>query len=370
MSVSTTTVLAALRQKQHDIRNTTTRSSFASDRAAMSDIRTGYYRDKPVRRLVITFRAPGCAWVGRGGGCLMCGHHAGTLMGKLPTCDDYVTQFRTETAEYNLSGITVLSMYNSGSMLNPGEFPTEALLRICRDIREIPSIKKVVLESRAEFVDSEPVGVIRDALGPDITLTVAIGLETADDTRRELCINKGCATSEIIRAVKSVRGIAETQLYVLLGLPFLTEREALEDAVGSIRFAGSLHADEIHIEPLTLQSHTLTGRMVRAGIMHLPSLHTIYEVLRRVVPDIRPYVSPFLHMPLPDIIPSGCPECTDRLISGLLDVYNIHRDRDSLEYEYCRCMETWRKELEIIDERPLIQRITDALACIEEKALP
>lgn len=369
MSVSTIDALAALRQKQHDIRSSTTLSMFAPDRAAASDIRTGYYRGNPVKRLVITFRAPGCSWVGRGGGCLMCGHHAGTLRGKIPSCDDYVTQFRTEISTYDLSGVTVLSLYNSGSMLNPDEFPIEALLHICRDISRIPSIRKVVLESRAEFVDSKSAGAIRDSLGPDITLSIAMGLETANETRRELCINKGCTTAEIVRAVNGVRDIAEIQLYVLLGLPFLTEREALEDAVESIRYADSLGANEIHIEPLTLQSHTLTGRMVRAGIMQLPSLYTIYEVLKRVVPDIRPYVSPFLHMPLPDIIPSGCPECTDRLIRGLLDDYNIHRNRESLVYNDCTCIGSWRHKLDLIDNRPLPRRITDALACIEEEAV-
>jgi len=204
-------------------------------------------------------------------------------------------------------------------------------------------------------------------LGIDKQIAVAIGLETADDTKRELCLNKGTTLAEIEAAVSSVRGLAEIQLYVLVGLPFLTEAESIDDAVKSIRAARTLGADEIHIEPMTLQSQTLVELLIKHNLFRLPSLYSVYEVLRRVVPGIKPYVSPFMHMPLPARIPRGCPSCTSRLIDGLLNRYNIERTPESLYYDDCSCIKEWRRNLSFTDPRPLEERVSDALTVLRRK---
>ncbi|MHB9030766.1 MAG: hypothetical protein ACYC9O_18515 [Candidatus Latescibacterota bacterium] len=345
----------------HGIRVSAPILSFPRDKAAASDIRTGYIHDRPARRLVITLRGPGCSWVDRGEGCFMCGHHAGTTRGAIPAAEEYLAQFRSEISGYDLSGIEILSLYNSGSVLNPDEVPPEALRAMIADIRNLGSIRKVVLETRAEYIDRSRLAELKDILGPGRILSVALGLETSDDLKRSLCINKGCSLAEISRAVEAVRGLGETQLYVLLGLPFLTESEAVEDAIRSIRCARDLGADEIHIEPLTLQRHTLLEYLHQAGLYRLPSLYSVYSVLQAVVPEIRPYVSPFLHMPLPEAIPSGCPSCTPGLIDNLLGRYNLLRNRESLEYPRCACLPLWEERRSERDPRPLDRRISDAL---------
>jgi len=334
---------------------------FPRDRAAASDIRTGYLDGKPVQRLVITMRAPGCSWVARGGGCTMCGHFAGTTRGVLPAAGEYISQFMREISRYDIGRIRIISLYNSGSMLDPEEFPLEALKHICRILSGFPTVEKLVLESRAEYIDRSSIESLRDILGPSRILSVAVGLETADDEKRALCINKGCTRRDIENAIDSIRDIAEVQLYILLGLPFLTEYEVLDDAIQSLRCARDIGADEIHIEPATIQRYTLTGMLFRDGLYRLPSLYTLYEVLKTVVPGIKPYVSPFRHMPEPDIIPSGCPECTPRLIEQLINHYNICRTRDSLDYESCACMAEWKNRLTETDPRPLEKRVRDAL---------
>lgn len=344
-----------------DIRASAPNLPFPRHLAASSDIRTGYVNGSPVKRLVVTLRGPGCGWVTRGGGCVMCGHHAGTTRGVVPSPEEYLAQFRTEIGRYSCDGVEIISIYNSGSVLNPDEIPPDVLEHILCDIRSLPSIHKVVLETRAEYVTGERVRRLRDVLGPGKIISIAIGLETSDDERRAFCLNKGCTLGEIARAVEAARGLAEIQLYILLGLPFLTEGEAVDDAIRSIRRAHDIGAGEIHIEPLTIQKFTLLEKLYRSGLYRLPSLYSIYEVLRAVVPEIQPYVSPFLHMPLPEVIPRGCPSCTDRLIDGLLKGYNISRDRESLEYPSCECMAAWRKRMEERDSRPLTERVCDAL---------
>jgi radical SAM enzyme (TIGR01210 family) len=357
-------ILSGLRSVMSMLRTDTPVRAFSRDSAASSDIRTGYLDGRPVKRLVVTLRAPGCDWVTRGGGCTMCGHYAGTIRGDLPSASDTVSQFVGAIEAYDLSGIEVVSVYNSGSMLNPCEMRPDALRTVCSIVGSIHSVGKLVLESRAEYVDPGTVADLVQRLGHGKRLSIAIGLESVDDEKRELCMNKGCPLDVIENAVRSIAGIADTQLYILLGLPFLTESEMIDDSVMSIRYAHEIGADEIHIEPATLQRHTLAYLLATEGLYRLPSLHSLYEVLKRVVPDIRPYVSPFLHMPTPDRIPEGCPECTGRLISGLLDRYNYRLDRASLDYEPCTCMDVWRARLAEHDVRPLHRRVADALGTL------
>jgi len=354
--------LEHLRSVMRAIRCGTPADDFPRDRAASSDIRTGYIGGRPVRRLVITLRSPGCGWIARGGGCVMCGHYAGTTRGAQPGAGETVAQFEREIARYRIEDISVLSIYNSGSVLNPAEVGFDALRRIFETIRPFDSIRKVVLETRTDYIRRAAVEELSSLLGPDRRLSIAVGLETSDDLRRDLCVNKGCTLAEIESALRSIDGIAESQVYVFFGLPFLTEREAIDDAVETIRTAHDMGADEIHIEPATLQRHTLTWELARLGLYRLPSLHSLYDVLRRVVPAVRPYVSPFMHMPAPDFIPQGCPSCTERLIHGLLRVYNIRRDRLSLDVPACPCRDEWLRRLAEIDERPLPDRVTDALS--------
>lgn len=298
----------------------------------------------------------------------MCGHYTGTTQGDKPSHKDIYAQFRNEIGLYDIKKFSVISIYNSGSMLNPEEIETEALEQIFLFIKKTGTIKKVVIESRAEYVKPEPVKHLSEILGNPIKLSVAMGLETHDDIKRDLCLNKGCSLKDIEDAVNSLKGIAETQLYVLLGLPFLTESETIEDTTETLKWAADSGADEIHIEPVTLQKNTFIELLVKKGLYKLPSIYSVYEVLKKVVPEIRPYVSPFMHMPLPEKIPGGCPKCTDRLVKGLLENYNIRRDRKSLEYPECDCIGEWRKRLSETDKRPLTERISDIMTILHRQS--
>ena len=136
----------------------------------------------------------------------------------------------------------------------------------------------------------------------------------------------------------------------------------IDDTVAGIWFADCLGADEIHIEPATIQRHTLLALLEESIEYRLPSLYSLFEVLRSVLPSMRPYVSPFMHMPLPDRIPEGCPHCTEYLVATLLESYNRLRKPGALEIKQCDCMDSWRTRLAITDSRPLPKRVLDAMA--------
>jgi radical SAM enzyme (TIGR01210 family) len=359
---------ADLKKTLELIRNRHPRGIVEPGKALASDIRTGYLRGRTVERLVITLRSSGCGWVRRGGGCTMCGHYPGTTQGTPVHPQDFVAQFKQEVAFHGGRLPPVLCLYNSGSVLNEGEVPQEALDGILAEVAEKDEIEKVVLESRPEYCSEEKIESIRKRIGSR-TLEIAMGLESCDDRVLTMTLNKGFLVSDFRRMVESIRQYVRVRIYVLLKGPFLTEGEAVEDAVASIRFAETLSPSEIHLEPATLQEHTLLYSLYNAGMYRLPWLWSVYEVLRRVGTESRVYVSPFNHMPRPAFIPENCPECTESVRNLIIEHYNLTFDLDPLEQYRCSCRKEWEEALSEQDPRPLDERVLQGLQIVQDQYL-
>lgn len=335
-------------------------------KALSSDIRIGYLRGRPTERLVITLRSVGCGWVRRGGGCTMCGHYPGTTQGEPLQPRDIVRQFVREMAQYSGRNLPILCLYNSGSVLNEEEMPEEALSGILSEVAGHEEIRKVVLESRPEYCSEEKVKWIRKRLGSRI-LEVAMGLESSNDRILSMTLNKGFCAEEFRGMAERIREYVRLRIYVLLKGPFLTEGEAVQDAVDSIRFARTLSPSEIHLEPATLQRYTLLHCLHEAGLYRLPWLWSIYEVLRQVRGETRVYVSPFNHMPRPFRIPENCPECTASVRALLTRHYNLSMDLDRLHRYRCACREKWQEALLEQDQRPIRERVLQGLQVVQER---
>jgi radical SAM enzyme (TIGR01210 family) len=234
----------------------------------------------------------------------MCGHYPGTTQGQPIRPLDYLSQFRGEMARHRRRHLPVLCLYNSGSTLNPEELPEEALAGILRDVAQRDGIRKVVLESRPEYCSPEKIAWIRKRLGGK-GLEIAMGLESSNDQILSMALNKGFNSEGFRSMAAKIRGYVSIRIYLLLKGPFLTEQEAVDDAVSSIEFARALEPEEIHLEPATLQKKTLLHLLHDGGLYSLPWLWSIHEVLRRAGGDAGIYVSPFNHMPRPFRIPQG-----------------------------------------------------------------
>ena len=350
-----------------ETRRNTPLCKWDTSRAAHSDTRIGYIDSKPVNRVVITLRSSGCSWVRKSGGCFMCGHWAGTTQGKPMEGSFLVEQFKNEIRKYDLSRYPVICLYNSGSFFSEEEIPRHALLEICRYIAQIPHIRKVVFESRCEFLDPELLYQIKHVLG-EIILSIGIGLETSDDILRNIVIRKGFGTDDFKRSLEIIqrrKGI-QSQVYVMVKPPFLTEREAVEDAVRTVHDAVEWGADEIHLEPATIQKHAPAALLWKHGIYHLPWLWSVVEILRSVTPITRVYTSPFAHMPSPEHVPKNCPECSEEVRAAILEEFNRSFDTAILDRLNCDCIEQWEEAMSKEDYRFLDERIIQDIESIRQ----
>lgn len=313
---------------------------------ATSDMRIGYIGENVSARHVITLRPTGCSWCTKGGGCVMCGHYLAST-GTPPQGDEILREIKSLDPE---QPDIVLCIYNGGSMLNPEEMPTSLIRQICEVVSEKENVKKLVFETRPEFISITKIQELIECLRDDQQLVLSIGVESASDHVRDLCINKGFSFDDVCEATAPFRDMF--RYYAFFGAPFLTEAEMVSDTYYTILQLKQLDPEDVHIEAATIQHGTVLARLWKNDFYRLPSLWSLVFLLKSLPEDMRPYVSPFNHFPMPELIPQSCSQC-HALLCLRLSEYNRIKDPCVFDDINCQCLDTWLQQIQLTDSRPL-----------------
>lgn len=200
-------------------------------------------------RLCVGFQNVGCKYREDdelGLGCLNCGYYARTAFRDTDS-RTIVEQFKTglmsgseETKGLKYNSVEFL---NDGSFLNPAEFDRETQTELFGLVHEMPHVRRVLVESRAEYVSTERVRFLLSLLREDQALEVGVGLESVDDFVRDVCINKGFSVNQFEDAVQVISGLAEEHgdrislvVYLIVKPAFLSHDECIRDIVGSLKY--------------------------------------------------------------------------------------------------------------------------------------
>jgi len=276
--------------------------------------------------VIVTTR--GCSWRK----CYMCSYWEESRALSEEKLKEQIDQIFEKLGETR-----ILKVFTSGSFLDEREIP--ALLRShfldrCREV----GIKKLIIESRPEFVESEKLKEFRG-----IELEVGIGLETANDFLREKCINKGFTFSDFARAAETIRRESfRVKCYLLLKPPFLSEREAIEDLVDSAEKVRE-YADVISINLMNIQRGTVVEKLWERGLYRPPWLWSAVEVLKSVNGEV--ICDPVAGGKLRG--PHNCGRC-DREVVSAIKLFSLTQDKSLLELD-CECKKIWKKALELED---------------------
>lgn len=299
------------------------------------------YLDGEVRAGVVILPTRGCAW-GLAGGCSMCGYvydSAGIAQ------EDVYNQF-TDALE-RLGDIEYLKVFNSGSFFDYRELDATTIERLFAAVNK-KEVKRVQVESRPEFLTKEALDRAKEALKAE--LEVGIGLETSSDYIREHCINKGFTLSDFKRAAKLCRtsGV-DVKAYLLVKPPFLSEREAVEDALTSAIDAVKLGASRISFNPTAVHRYTFVEYLWKRREYSPPWLWSLVEILRRSREKIR---APLLCHPTGAGKirgPHNCGKCDSEVYKAIVDFSATQDDEhlEKLRELSCECMEVWRAQLEL-----------------------
>ncbi|MCC6535848.1 MAG: archaeosine biosynthesis radical SAM protein RaSEA [Burkholderiales bacterium] len=296
------------------------------------------------KRLVIYLLSQGCDWaLKKAHGCTMCGHLAKQTRRLAIPAGDHQRQFQSVFDTTDWSRYPILNLYNNGSFLNDAEVSAAERRAIVQAIGANPHIRMVVFETRPEFVREDRVRELRDLL-PGKHVEIAIGLETIDDHRRAVCINKGFTLRQYDRAAAIVTKYLKLRTYVLLKPPFYAEAEAAEDAIATIRHAFSAGSATVSLEPCTIQAYTLSEHLSACGLYEAPWLWTIVEVVRCTAALGKLVVGMFQFYPAPTLVPHNCDACNETVLERLRR-YNRSLDPAVFEGLACDCQAAWHVEM-------------------------
>ena len=289
---------------------------------------------KVVDAWVIIFRTRGCYWA-HASGCSMCG---------------YVNDTAVDVAEADLRhqlasvlprhrGQAIVKVYTSGNFFDDHELPPGARQEILKDLGD--RCDKVIVETLSHMIRREQ---LDEALRHVDRLEVAFGLESTNERVLRHSVNKVWGLKEHARAAAMVHEVGGTvKTYLLIKPLFLTEDEAIEDAVRSGHEADP-HSDTTSYNPVNVQRNTLVDHLFRRREYRPPWLWSVVEVLERTR-DVRAHVKSH---PTAGGMRRGAHNCgsCDRAVLTAIEEFSLGLREDFQDLD-CACREAWRVEREL-----------------------
>lgn len=280
--------------------------------------------------LTAILRTRGCRW----DRCYMCGYTSDAY----PASEEELMQ-QIDYVFEQLEDESVLKIFTSGSFFDDAEVPPKLRDYLLEKFQQ-RGLKKLIVESRPEYITDERIEPFKG-----VNLEVGIGLETASDRVRELCINKGFSFEDFKDAATKLRNYGfRVKCYLLLKPPFLSEGEAIDDAIKSI-VAAKPYADLFSLNLTNVQKGTLVERLWKAKLYRPPWLWSAVEVLREATAIGVEILS--------DPVAAGkqrgphnCGKC-DAEVAAAIREFSLTQDTSKLEGLYCECIERWKKAVEL-----------------------
>ncbi|WP_292730961.1 archaeosine biosynthesis radical SAM protein RaSEA [Methanoculleus sp.] len=309
------------------------------------------YEGQILDTLTVIFRSGGCSW----NRCRMCGyrHERYPDLPRDELAERMIRQVRWVKENFSDEDYQVLKIFTSGSFFDPDEVPP--IVR--RAVAEAFRGKVVIAETRPEYVEIDAIQEFREGIDTGTwtrPLSVAVGLETTNDLIRERSIDKGFSYADFLRAATVAHAAgAGMKAYLLMKPPFLTEREARDDMIRSIKDIASV-ADSISMNLCTVQSRTEVERLWKQQAYRPPYLWSVLDVL----------IGSPVHI-LCDPVgggqmrgPHNCGACDGPIVKGIGD-YSLTGDVGllrALKETECGCKEEW--EFVLDQEEPFCMPLT------------
>lgn len=380
-------------EKIKEIRSNTPNLPYEKTKLAEVEINKFFYEGKTVDRVMIVLRSNGCQHYKTNGGCSMCAHLNGAPLKEKITHKNYVEQWNSvldgsfvekTDKEFNLNDYPVVCVYNLGSLLNPEEISVKTVQYIFSTLNKYKGVKKVIIESRAEYVTEDILSAIRKVY--DGVVEVGIGVESTNFLIRELCHHKAIENTQIISDAVALlhKYNMKALAYVNFKPIFLTESEAIEDAIKtSVDCFKDFNFDAVSVEPTSLQENSLANYLYDLGLYRVPWLwslrdiiHGIYDRMHVSKLDIRlgGYFDEEVlsgsqgtgfaqrNEIFPHMTSSNCSYCTNEFVEAIKQFNMTYDVKDLDVVKPCKhCYKLWQDTKKVKDSRSIYTRIYDIL---------
>ncbi len=336
-------------------------------------VRSSIMNNAPM--IEIWFRTRGCHYFLQGG-CTMCNYGFGPKV----LADDMVEYVRQALATVKTDERTYLLISPSGNMLDDWEVPQEAREGIWRLIAGLPWAL-YLCESQAKYITDDRIGRMSDILKHRPT-QISIGLESANPWILHFSINKDLPLDQYGQAVQVLkRHHVLCNANIILGAPFLTPKEAIEDSVNATRWAFEQGTDECFVLPINVKRGTLVQWLWERKMYSAPSLWSLVEVLHRLGAELasrtgtawyKTYYKENKALQAKYLrSPQTCPKCQDWVIQQL-DSFLVSRDFaiiQELNEFNCHCKDDWHAQLDSSEGLSLKERVAATYTLLGQEIL-
>lgn len=304
------------------------------------------------KRFFIVFRTNGCSY----NLCTMCGFGQHAISPDLLQIKEehLLRQFRygIESAEFEKNGaIEQIDLLSLGSFLDDQEISETARIRIMRMISEMSGVRKILIESRTEFVNTSCLKILKKSLRTDQVLELAVGVESSDHHIRNTILKKGLDWQNLEKAIKVCsHNNLEFHAYLLIKPQTLSESEAIKDAANSAESIAALANRydvpfRIAFQPVFITQNTVLENLFEAGKYDILNLWSVIEVIRRTHHIGIIFVGLNDENLSDNRRPRSCPLCTSK-IRYLIEEFNAKQDISVFDSLLCVCKAGWGRKLE------------------------
>ncbi|ENN96647.1 radical SAM domain-containing protein [Methanocaldococcus villosus KIN24-T80] len=286
--------------------------------------------------LVIILKTIGCSY----NRCIFCSYKEDAS--KDIKEEEIIGQFDHALKKYNLEELDSFSVkiFTSGSFLDDREVSKRVRRYIYERLSQYKNLKEFSIESRAEYITEDKLDEMRKYLSCHID--IGLGIETFNEELREL-LNKGLKCEDIVKAIRIAKKYdVGIKAYLLIKPPFLTERDAIKDAISSAKKAFELGCSRISFCPITIHKNTVLEYLWKKGQYRPPFLWSVLEIIRSVkehypkkiiVCDTTAFG---LKRGAHNIIGCGC----NKIIKENIEKFNLYQTLDLLDVE-CECKKVY-----------------------------
>ena len=293
-----------------------------------------------VDAFVIIFRTRGCSWA-LNSGCTMCGYFNDSMWERISD-KNLLKQFDAVMKRY--SGEKFIKIFTSGSFLDDAEIKPRVRNKFLSKLVE--TADKVSVESRPEYITDHKLSGIKNIFQSK-TFEIGTGLETANDFVREHAINKGFTFNDYKNAAEVLKkNDCKLKTYVIVKPPFLTEKESIEDAVGTIKKIKKI-TDVVSLNPTNVQRNTLVDYLWKRKQYRPAWLWSVVEILQK-----SKKISGYERIKC-DIAGGGgirgahnCRECDSKFLESISS-FSLHQDVKIFDDLYCKCYGKWLDQIDI-----------------------
>ena len=281
---------------------------------------------KTVDAMVIIMRTNGCAW-SKKGGCTMCGYASASMKGV--TSEDLMKQMDQAMQRYDNEPF--VKIYTSGSFLDDNEVPPTVREEI---FDKFKGAERILFESRPEFITDDVLTTIPK------NVTIALGLESSDPDVLEASIRKGFTPDDSRKAGLMIKKAGlRVRTYLLLKPLYLSEKDAIDDVVSSVKFADEF-SDEISVNPVNVQRYTLTERMWKKGDYRPPWIWSLIDSLKKCAGSVN---ARLMSSPSGGGTQRGVHNCgvCDAEALKAVERFSFSQNIKDLDVNACDCRDTW-----------------------------